>query len=227
MIRHFTQKTFEAFKLEMIGLAGKLFIDLLFSTIRVETEGFQAVRKLIESRRVIVVFWHSRILLISYLFKGENGVALVSRSEDGEIIARIIERQGHEPVRGSTSKGGLRAMAVLIKKLKEQNRPAVIIPDGPQGPRFKVQPGVITLAKKTGYPVLPISYSAERMKVFASWDRFILPYPFTRCRVIFGNPLTVPEDSDREAEAASRIRLEEEMCRITNRADRLFGHVIS
>jgi len=227
MIRSLQHKTLDAIKWEMIGRLGKLFIDLLFSTTRIEFEEFQVARQFFESRKVIVVFWHSRILLISYLFKGENVVALVSRSKDGEIIARIIERQGHEAVRGSTSKGGLRALATLIKKLKEDGRAAVIIPDGPQGPRFKVQPGVITLARKSGLPILPITYSARKMKVFASWDRFILPRPFTRCRVIFGRPLSVPKDSDRQSDERYRQRLEDEMCRITNRVDRSFGHVIS
>lgn len=227
MIRSLGHHTLEAAKWKAIGCFGKLFIDLLFSTTRIETEGFQAVRLLFESRKVIVAFWHSRILLISYLFKGENGLALVSRSEDGEIIARIIERQGQQAVRGSTSKGGLRALALLIKKMKKENRPTVIIPDGPRGPRFKVQPGIIMLARKTGYPILPISYSAARIKVFASWDRFILPYPFTRCRVIFGRPVAVPGDSKQGTDEVFRKRLEEEMRRITIRADRRFGHVIA
>lgn len=226
MIRPLRNKALEALKWELIGRLGKLLIDLLCATVRIEIEGLEAVQQHVHARRFIVAFWHSRILLLSYVFKRENGVALVSRSEDGEIIARIVERQGHQTVRGSTSKGGLRALAALIKKLRQENRPAVIIPDGPRGPRFVVQPGVVTLARKTGYPILPVSYSAEKMKVFASWDRFVLPYPFTRCRVIFGRPLFVSPDADRSAEAVCRERLEDELVRITTRVDRRFGHDI-
>jgi len=151
---------------------------------------------------------------------------MVSRSDDGEIIARIIEKQGHEAVRGSTGKGGMRALNQIIRKLRERTRPGVIIPDGPQGPRYRVQPGVVLLAKKTGYPIIPVSYSAKKIKVFASWDRFILPYPFTACRMIYGEPLTVPENSDTEKEEAYRLRLENELRRITLKADQYYGHDI-
>ena len=216
----------EEIKWQLIGVSGKLLVDLLFSTIRIESVGFERVEDIIASRKMIAAFWHSRILLISYLYKGWNAAILVSRSQDGEFIARLIERQGHEPVRGSTTRGGLRAAAKLIKSLKEHTRPAVIIPDGPQGPRFKVQPGVIMLAKKTGYPILPVTYSAKNAKFFSSWDRFVLPYPFTRCRVVYGRPVYVPAEANREAESGCRQQLEEELVRITIAADQHFGHTL-
>ena len=227
MLRTLKNKELEEIKWKLIGIFGKLFIDLLFSTIQVEIVGMEKVKDLIESRRGIAAIWHSRILLFSYLFKGWNAAILVSRSKDGEIIARLVERQGHEPVRGSTSKRGLRALSKLIKSLKAQTRTAVIIPDGPQGPRFKVQPGVVMLAKKTGYPVVPMTYSARRAKIFASWDRFVLPYPFTRCRLVYGEPIYVPADTGREIEEKYRQLLELELCRITTLADRSFGHTVA
>ena len=214
----------EELKWKTIGWAGKRFVDLLFATTRIDSVGFEAVRSMFNSRRMIVAFWHSRILLISYLHQGLNGAIMVSPSQDGEIIARIIQRQGHEAIRGSSSKDGRRALAMLVKSLKEKVRPAVIIPDGPQGPRYKARPGVISLAKKTGYPIVPISYSAKKIKTFASWDRFILPYPFTRCRIVYGNPVLVSQDADRETEEKCRQVLETELCRITIEADRHFGH---
>jgi lysophospholipid acyltransferase (LPLAT)-like uncharacterized protein len=149
----------------------------------------------------------------------------VSASDDGEYVARIIEKQGHRPIRGSTTKGGLRALAAMIRQLN-QGHPGVVIPDGPQGPRFKVQPGVITLAKKTGCSIVPISYSAKKIKIFNSWDRFILPYPFTRCRVIFGDLVYVPENADRNTELRCQLQLENELRRITADADAHFGHII-
>ncbi len=212
-------------KWRTIGIAGKLFIDALFATTRIEIVGFDKVKDLYEKRRGIAVFWHSRILLISYLYKGWKASILTSRSRDGEYIARLVERQGHEPIRGSTGKGGVRAGALLIKRLRE-GRPAVVIPDGPQGPRFIVHPGVITLAKKTGLPIGPMTYSAKRIKIFNSWDRFILPMPFTSCRVVYGNPVWVPADADKETEEKHRLALESEMQRITTEADAHFGHII-
>lgn len=214
-------------KWRTIGTAAKLFIDTLFATTRIEIIGFDAVKDLYDKKQGIAVFWHSRILLISYLYKGWNACILTSQSRDGEYIARLVERQGHEPIRGSTGKGkgGVRAGALLIKRLRA-GRSAVIIPDGPQGPRFIVHPGVITLAKKTGLPIGPITYSAKRIKIFNSWDRFILPMPFTTCRVIYGNPVRVPADADKETEEEYRLILENEMRRITTEADAHFDHVI-
>ena len=212
-------------KWKLIGFFGKLLIDLLFLSTRNDAIGFEKVKDVVYSNKVIGAFWHSRILLISYLFKGWNAAILVSASDDGEYVARVIKRQGHQPIRGSTNKGGLRALARMIRELN-QGRPGVVIPDGPQGPRFKVQPGVITLAKKTGYAILPISYSAKKMKIFNSWDRFLFPYPFTTCRVIYGNLIYVPSDADKKAESNYQTQLEAELRRITTNADNHFGHFI-
>lgn len=212
-------------KWKLIGFFGKLIIDLLFLSTRIENIGFEKVKDVVYSNKVIGAFWHSRILLISYMFKGWNAAILVSASDDGEYVARVIKRQGHQPVRGSTNKGGLRAIATMIRELR-QGKPGVVIPDGPQGPRFKVQPGVITMAKKTGYAILPISYSAKNMKIFNSWDRFIFPYPFTTCRLIYGNLIYVPSDADKDTEADCQAKLEAELRRITRDVDSHFGHFI-
>ena len=213
------------FKWRIIGTLLKLFIDALFGTTRIETFGFDKVRRLYDHKEGIAAFWHSRILLFSYLFKGWKATILVSASNDGEYVARVIKKQGHEPVRGSTSRGGLRAAGYMIRRLNQGKR-GVVIPDGPQGPRFRVQAGVLTLAKKTGLPIVPMAYSAKKIKIFNSWDRFILPYPFTTCRVVYGEPVYVPSDSDKETEEKYRVRLEQELRRITTEADNYFGHTI-
>ncbi len=211
-------------KWNLVAIFGKLLIDLLFSTMKIEREGLEKVKPIISSGKVIFAVWHSRMLLFAYLCKGLNGAAMVSRSKDGEIAARIIQRQGHEAVRGSTRKGGLHALSMLIKKIKEENKPGLIVPDGPQGPRCKVQPGIIILAKKTGYPIVPISYSAKKIKVFASWDRFILPFPFTKCRAVYGAPIYVPQDADKDEKKKRLMLLENELNRITYDVDRYYGH---
>ncbi len=211
----------------LVGWLGKGLVDLICSTMRIRTIDFKKVRAEIESRRFIFAFWHSRILMISYLYKGWGGAILVSKSKDGEIIAQILQRQGHETIRGSSSRYGVRALARLIKALREEIHPGGVVPDGPRGPRFKVQPGVIALAKKTGYPIVPVSYSAQKIKIFSSWDRFILPYPFTEGRVIYGTPISVPEDIDQDEEEAYRRKLEIELNQITKRVDRYYYHIIN
>lgn len=217
---------FTELKWKWVGKLGKLLVDFIFRTSSTDVKGKKALEKLIKSRKYIFAIWHSRIMLPSYFFKEMRHSILVSRSEDGEIIARILQAQGQETVRGSTSKGGLRALSKLIKDLKSNSRPGVIIPDGPQGPRFKVQPGIIVLAQKTGYPIIPVTYSAKKMKIFSSWDRFILPYPFTRCRLLFGKPVSVPSSSDKIKLENCRTALECELNRITKSVDRHFGHQI-
>lgn len=217
----------EGLKWALVGVLGKILVDAWFATIRVESEGWERVRSIMESRRFIFAFWHSRILLISYLYQGWGGAILVSASKDGEYMARVLKRQGHCPVRGSTSKGGLRALAAQIRLLQTPPvRPGVVVPDGPQGPRFEAQPGVVILAKKTGYPVVPVTYSARRMKIFSSWDRFILPLPFTTCRIVYGEPVPVPPDADGRVLQECLRRVEKELRRITANADRRFGHRI-
>jgi lysophospholipid acyltransferase (LPLAT)-like uncharacterized protein len=211
----------------LVGWLGKGLVDLIFKTMRIRVVGLEKARAEIESRKFIFAFWHSRILMASYLFKGWGGVALVSKSKDGEIITQILQRQGQETIRGSTSRHGVRAMAKLIKALKEEIRPGGMVPDGPRGPRFKVQPGIITLAQKTGYPIVPISYSAKRLKVFASWDRFILPHPFNEGCVIYGTPISVAGKLDADGRELHRVRLEEELNRITKTVDHYYGHNIN
>lgn len=218
-----TSSAMEGLKWRLIGVAGKALVDGICRSLRTEVMGLDAVREIMASRRFILAFWHSRIVLVSYLFQGWNAACLVSASQDGEIMAQVVKRQGHETIRGSSSRHGVRALSRLIKTLKEQNRPAAVVPDGPQGPRFHVQTGVITLAQRTGYPIVPVSYSAKRVKVFASWDRFILPCPFTAATVLYGQPVSVPanvSDADREH---FRLELEDELNRITRALDRRYG----
>ena len=213
-------------KWRLTGILGRLIIDLLCATTTIESEGLKKIAPILGSGKFIGACWHSRIILLNYLFKGWHLAILVSKSKDGEIIARILQSQGHETIRGSSSRGGLRALAKQIKILKKNQRPGAIIPDGPRGPRYKVQPGIIILAKKTGYPILPLTYSAKKIKIFSSWDRFILPYPFTRCRIVYGDPIYVPEDLDKSSYKIFETKLEKELCRITDDADRSFNHVI-
>ena len=216
-------KQLQELKWRLVGMGGKLLIDFLFCRSKIERVGYEKVRPLVESRRLIFAFWHSRILLLSYIYKGLGATILVSKSEDGEIIARVLQQQGQVCVRGSTRKGGLRALARLIRTMRDQKRPGVVVPDGPQGPRYQVQPGVIVMAKQTGYPIIPLTYSSRKAKVFKSWDRFMLPFPGTDGQVAYGEPIYVPADTEGEALERYCVQLEEELNRITQAADRSFG----
>jgi lysophospholipid acyltransferase (LPLAT)-like uncharacterized protein len=208
----------------LIGWAGKLLIDFLFLFSRVHNIGYETVADRIRSRRFIFAFWHSRILLLCYRYKRLNASIMVSNSGDGEIIAQVLQRHGHNTVRGSTGKRGMRALIEQIEDIRTHTRPGVVIPDGPQGPRHKVQRGVMLLAQKTGVPIIPLAYSSKRRKVFSSWDRFLLPYPGSKGVVIYGRPIEVKPDADEEAIQRGRTELEVELNRITRQADHYFGH---
>ena len=207
-----------------IGSAGKLLIDFLFLFSRVETIGYQAVARQVKSRRFIFAFWHSRILLLSYRYKKLNASVMVSNSADGEIIAQILQRHGHKTIRGSTRKRGLRALVQQINDMRKHQRPGVVIPDGPTGPRHKAQQGVVVLAQKTGVPIIPLAYSSKQCKILNSWDRFMLPYPWTKGVVVYGRPINVPADAGADEINACLLELENELNRITEQADHYFGH---
>jgi lysophospholipid acyltransferase (LPLAT)-like uncharacterized protein len=211
-------------KWRLIGLTGKVLIDFLFLFAPIEKKNYSAVCRLIETRRFIFALWHSRLLLPCYIYKGFNFSAMVSNSADGEIVAQVLQRQGHKTIRGSTRKGGLRALIRQIADMRTHGRPGVVIPDGPQGPRHKVQPGVIVLAQKTGCPIIPLAYSSKRRKIFNSWDRFILPYPWTKGVITYGRPIEVPPKADIEIRESCARQLEQELNRITAQADEYFGH---
>lgn len=208
----------------LVGWAGKLFINFLFLFSRIHTIGYEPIAELVKSRRFIFAFWHSRILLISYYYKKLNATIMVSNSADGEIIAQVLQRHGHRTIRGSTGKGGLRALMQQINDIRTNGRPGVVTPDGPRGPRHKVQQGVILLAQKTGVPIIPLAYSSKRYNVFNSWDRFILPYPWSKGVVAYGRPIHVPADIDENGINTYAKKLEGELNRITSQADRFFGH---
>ncbi len=211
----------------LTGFLGNLFINSLFFTTKIETVGYSSVSSVLSSKKFIFALWHSRILFMCYIHKKSECAIIVSSSKDGEIISRILQRQGNQTVRGSTSRGGVRALAGLIRVLKQKTRPGAITPDGPRGPRFQCKGGIITLAKKMGYPIVPLTYSARKIKIFNSWDKFILPYPFTRCRIVYGKPLYVEPKADKKQENICRKALEDELNRITKEADLHFNHKIT
>ena len=216
----------EEIKWQAIGFLGKWLIDGIGMTLKIEKIGWDRVEHIFKSQKYIMCFWHSRLLALSYVHKRTNVLVLVSQSKDGEIIARILDKQGHRTMRGSSTRGGLRALAGMIKKLKENDQPAAFTPDGPQGPRFKMKPGVIALARKTGYPIIPMTYNASRIKMFNSWDRFIMPKPFSECKIIYGEPVYIPESTDETQEKRYMEKLQEELDRITQWVDSFYNHRI-
>lgn len=165
----------------------------------------------------IYAFWHNRQIILPIIRKGERIHCLISSSRDGEYIARVAALFGKAAIRGSTTRGGFEAMKQMMQVLKEKGIVA-ITPDGPLGPPCEVKPGVIQMSQALGVPIVPITFDANRKKIFASWDRFNLPYPFSRIAIVFGEPFTVDPTEPVDAACA---RLKSVLDELTTRATEL------
>lgn len=146
---------------------------------------------------------------------------LVSPSEDGEIIAQIIARWGYKALRGSSSHSIIRAWNEMKKEL-EKGGELIIVPDGPRGPGRKMKPGALKLAKETGAYLVPFTFSSSKRKTLKSWDRFLIPRPFTRFVAVYGNPISVESTSSNEELEKKLLEVEDYMKELDREADNFF-----
>jgi len=197
-----------------------LAIRILHATMRIRiirAEVPQAFH--LRGEGLIIVCWHSRLLMSPFVYKGRGVHVLVSSHGDGEIIANVFKLFNIKLVRGSSSKKGSKALMELVR-LARKNCDLAITPDGPRGPAEMVKPGVAQLARMTGRPVVPLAFSCSKAKRFRSWDRFLLPYPFSSGIFIWGEPLYYRAGEELEA---FRLRIENALRETTLRADELAG----
>lgn len=187
-----------------LSLLGAWVLRALGATWRVRRQGFVPA-----DWKGIVAFLHGDILLTAHAFRRFGAAVLISQHGDGELIARIIERMGNHAVRGSSTRGGARAVRELLR-----GWPAPvwgITPDGPKGPRGTVQEGVIVLAALSGRPIYPVGYAFSRGRRLRSWDRFAIPGAFARIVVHVGEPLLVPRTHTADDRAALAKDLEQRL----------------
>ena len=173
----------------------------------------------------IIAVWHQRIfLVISYAqrFKDFTPVAMISKSRDGDLIADVARRLNFRPVRGSSSRGGREALAEMVAQLSTHPL-AVHAVDGPQGPRGLVKAGIIRMAQLSGAPIIPVYISVNRAWVLRSWDRFLLPKPFSTVWVRWDEPIPVPAMLDNDAFDAIRMQIEKRMLNNQKEDDRQRG----
>src|SRR6266566_3744338 len=192
----------------LISMAGYRLVSALGATLRWRTDGLEHVDAIVRSgRQPIMAFWHGRILPATYYFRRRGIGVLTSENFDGEWIAGIIERFGYGTARGSTSRGGRKALLQLRRDMAA-GKPAGFTIDGPRGPARVAQPGAIWLAKATGNPILPFHAEASRHWTLRTWDRTQIPKPFSTVALAIGEPLHLAADAgDAEIEAA-RMQLE-------------------
>jgi hypothetical protein len=204
----------------VIARTGATVIRLLGVTWRVT---LAASERLDDARRhhpnVIFAAWHGRLLPLSYTHRNRAIHVLASQHKDGEMLGQTIRRLGFGHVRGSSTRGGVRALLELQGKLAAGFDVGFTV-DGPKGPRGEVKPGAVQLARMSGAAIVPITSSSRRHRTFGSWDAFELPHPMTRVRILYGPPVVVPRDADDGVVESKRKELERILVEITEENDR-------
>jgi lysophospholipid acyltransferase (LPLAT)-like uncharacterized protein len=215
------------------GVLGAALLRLLRATWRIREEPRDFVRLRREARATspnpiapgtIYVQWHSRIALAAATQAGCGVAVLVSRHDDGEYIVRVIEHLGMTTIRGSTTRGGARALLELVRTL-ESGQDVSLTPDGPRGPRLRVQQGCVIAAMKSRAAIVPLAFECSRAKRLASWDRFVVPWPFAKVAVVAGDAIEVPPGLDATGIETWRTRVEEGLHAASRRAAELVGIV--
>jgi lysophospholipid acyltransferase (LPLAT)-like uncharacterized protein len=201
-----------------ISVIGYRMCAGLGATLKWRVEGLHHYDEIVQDgRQPIMAFWHGRILPATIYFRNRGIVVITSENFDGEWIAGIIERFGYETARGSTSRGGAKAL-VQMKHDMEAGKPTGFTLDGPRGPARVAQPGAVWLSKATGNPVLPFHLEASRHWTVDSWDRTQIPKPYSTVGLVVGKPFVVPQDADDAQLESARKHLEDQLRDLEARA---------
>jgi lysophospholipid acyltransferase (LPLAT)-like uncharacterized protein len=205
-------------RIRRIVAVGTPVLRLLARSWRFDQENsapWEALRR--ERKPIIFAFWHSRMLPLAQHHRDQGVAVLVSEHADGEIITRVIERFGFRTVRGSTFRGASRALLGMIQAVRQGNDVA-FTPDGPRGPAESFAPGALIVAQKTGAAIVLVGAGTRSAWRLGSWDRFLIPKPFARMRVIYSDPIHVRAGTPRQA-AGDAERLGAMLRQLTARAD--------
>jgi hypothetical protein len=194
-----------------------LGLTLRFEQVNPEVPAFFREREI----AVIGAFWHGRLLMMPFAYQGKKLSFLVSPHRDGQVVGKALQRFGFRPILGSTHRKGFSGFREMVKAHRDGSDVAVV-PDGPRGPRYHAQIGVIELAKLTGRPVIPFSFSASKRKILKTWDQFLIPYPFSKGVFVWGEPIHVDPKGDRDHLEERRLLLEKRLNELTERADHHF-----
>ena len=214
---------FNQFHISSIAGLGYPLINALGHTLRWRVEGLHHYDAIVASgRQPVMAFWHGRILPATFYFRRRVIVVITSENFDGEWIARIIRRFGYGTARGSTSRGGVRALVQLRRDMAD-GRPAAFTIDGPRGPARVAPPGAVWLASATGNPILPFHIEASRFWTVDSWDRHQVPKPGSEVAIAIGAPIEVEPKASEEVIERTRVDLERDLGRLEQQALRMIA----
>ncbi len=184
-------------------------VSTLARTWRIESVHPERWAGLVDAGRPYVfLLWHDALLPLLWWHRGRGVTIVVSEAQDGQYLAEYARRIGYREARGSSTRGGVRALLAVVKVLRAGGV-AAFTPDGPRGPRREFKGGVLLAAQRGGATVLPLHAGADRAWRLDSWDRFLVPKPFARVRIVYGTPIEVGPGDD--GMTAARIRAEAEL----------------
>ncbi len=205
-------------KLWVVSTLGYLAIALIGPTLRFTLSGEDEEAAREPQHPGIYAFWHRCVLPVMWRFRHQGFAILTSRSFDGEIIARVVQRFGHVPVRGSSSRGGAEGLRQLQRVVRDGHSAAFAV-DGPRGPRYVAKRGPVLLARHTGVRVVPFYVALDRPWVLNSWDAFMIPKPFSRALVRVGRRIDVPAGADAATLARCHADLQAALERVRDWAE--------
>ncbi len=201
-----------------------LYIRFVYATGSWKIEGADIAERLrLSGKPFILAFWHGRLLMIPMAWQHMPKMhMLISNHPDGRIIAGAVRYFGIDSVAGSTTEGGISAVRAMVRFLKAGDCVG-ITPDGPDGPAMRASHGIVAIARLARLPIVPITYATNRRRILASWDRFHLPFPWSRGVLLWGEPMEVPAKLDDAGMEIWRIQIEDRMNALTREADRQVG----
>lgn len=215
-----TPATRPPFKVRTGAAAGGALLTSLLASARFEVEGEEHAAPFRPGGApAVYVLWHGRLLPCTFARRGEGIAALISQHRDGEYIARIVEGWGFQPVRGSSSRGAAAALRQMVRMVRGGTSMA-ITPDGPRGPREVMKPGALLVAQLSGAPVIPVTAGTDRAWWFGGWDRFLVPKPFARIRMRYGEPVWIPRDATSAELGEYERDVEQRLRELTRAVDR-------
>src|ERR1700738_3942477 len=211
-------------QIPFIAAAVYSLIRLLGPTLRYEVLGWHHAEAVYSSRKQCIwAFWHRIIIPIVWWYRNHDVVVMNTTAFDGQWTRKVIEWLGFGTAQGSSSRGGLRGLAVMARRLEGGLDCAFTI-YGPRGPRYVAKPGPVMLARKTGCPVMVFHIGVDRGKTFTkTWDHFLLPMPFARTVILFAQPIYVPADADQQMLEAKHAQMQRELERVRDIAESWFS----
>ncbi len=195
----------------------KYLVNVLCKTLKITEVNKKNIDNL-GNRNYVLVFWHGTMLLPWYLFRNKNLTAIVSKSKDGNILTKLLQMWNYNVQRGSSSKAGKEVLQKLIENAL-QNKSIAITPDGPRGPEKEMKAGAVIIAKKANVPLILVGIAFKKKKILNSWDKFQVPYLFTKAYAVYSEPILINKNLSYEETDKKIKEIEKELNNLQNQAE--------